>query len=79
MSILALDIAALFGQAFLVELIFNFPGLSKYGIQAMLNKDINVISAVVMILGLVFISVNIMIDVIVAFLDPRIRLMGRSA
>lgn len=78
-SVLGLDIAALFGNAFLVELIFNFSGLSKYGIQAMLNKDINVISAVVMILGLVFISVNIVIDIIVAFLDPRIRLMGRSA
>ena len=78
-SVLGLDIAALFGNAFLVELIFNFSGISKYGIQAMLNKDINVISAVVMILGLVFISVNIAIDIVVAFLDPRIRLMGRSA
>jgi len=78
-SVLGLDIAALFGNAFLVELIFNFSGISKYGIQAMLNKDINVISAVVMILGLVFISVNIVIDIVVAFLDPRIRLMGRSA
>jgi len=77
-SVMGLDIAALFGNAFLVELIFNFSGISKYGIQAMLNKDINVISAVVMILGLVFISVNIVIDIIVAFLDPRIRLMGRS-
>lgn len=78
-SVLGLDIAALFGNAFLVELIFNFSGLSKYGIQAMLNKDINVISAVVLILGLVFISVNIVIDIIVSFLDPRIRLVGRSA
>lgn len=77
-SILALDIAALFGQAFLVELIFNFPGLSKYGIQAMLNKDLNAISAVVLILGCVFIIVNIIIDIIIAILDPRIRLMGRS-
>jgi len=77
-SILALDIAALFGQAFLVELIFNFPGLSKYGIQAMLNKDLNAISAVVLILGCVFIIVNIIIEIIIAILDPRIRLMGRS-
>jgi len=77
-SILALDIAALFGQAFLVELIFNFPGLSKYGIQAMLNKDLNAISVVVLILGCVFIIVNIIIEIIIAVLDPRIRLMGRS-
>jgi len=75
-SILSLDIAALFGNAFLVEQIFNYPGLSRYGMQAMLNKDLNAISAVVMILGIVFILVNILIDIIVAYVDPRVRLMG---
>jgi peptide/nickel transport system permease protein len=44
--------------------------------QAMLNKDLNAISAVVMILGFVFILVNILIDIVVSYLDPRIRLMG---
>ena len=75
-SVLSLDIASLFGSAFLVEQLFNFPGLSKYGMQAMLNKDLNAISAVVMILGIVFIIVNILIDIVVAYLDPRVRLMG---
>ena len=76
-SVMALDIAALFGNAFLVELIFNYPGLSRYGIQAMLNKDLNAISAVIMVLGVVFVSVNIIIDIVVAYLDPRIGLAGR--
>ncbi len=75
-SILALDIAALFGNAFLVEQIFNYPGLSRYGMKAMLNKDLNAISAVIMILGIVFILVNILIDTIISRLDPRIRIMG---
>ena len=75
-SVLSLDIASLFGSAFLVEQLFNFPGLSRYGMQAMLNKDLNAISAVVMILGIVFIIVNILIDIVVAYLDPRVRLMG---
>jgi peptide/nickel transport system permease protein len=75
-SVLSLDIASLFGSAFLVEQLFNYPGLSKYGIQAMLNKDLNAISAVVMILGIVFIIVNILIDIVVTYLDPRVRLMG---
>lgn len=76
-TVLALDIAALFGNAFLVELIFNYPGMSKYGINAMVNKDLNAISAVVMVLGLIFITVNIIIDVLVTILDPRVKLMGR--
>jgi peptide/nickel transport system permease protein len=78
-SVMALDVAGLFGNAFLVENLFNYPGLSRYGIQAMLNKDLNAISAVVMVLGVVFLLVNIIIDIVVSYLDPRIRLMGGNA
>jgi len=78
-SILGLDIASTFSIAFLVELIFNWPGLARYGMQAMLHKDLNAISAVILVLGAVFITVNIIVDIIVAQLDPRIRLgAGRS-
>jgi len=73
-SILGLDFASLLANAFLVELIFNWPGFSRYGINVMLNKDLNAVAAVVMVLGVVFIVVNILVDLIVAWLDPRIRL-----
>jgi len=73
-SIMGLDFAGIVANAFLVELIFNWPGFSRYGINAMLNKDLNAIAAVVMILGLIFIIVNIIVDLVVAWLDPRIRL-----
>jgi peptide/nickel transport system permease protein len=73
-SILGLDIASTFSIAFLVELIFNWPGLARYGLTSMLHKDLNAISAVILVLGVVFILVNIVVDVVVAQLDPRIRL-----
>ncbi len=73
-SILGLDFAATMGNAFLVEMIFNWPGLSRYGINAMLRKDLNAIAAVILVLGVVFIIVNIIVDLVVARLDPRIRL-----
>jgi peptide/nickel transport system permease protein len=73
-SILALDFAATMGNAFLVEMIFVWPGLSRYGINAMLRKDLNAIAAVILVLGVVFILVNIIVDLVVARLDPRIRL-----
>jgi peptide/nickel transport system permease protein len=76
-SILGLDIAATISVAFLVELIFNWPGLGRYGMTAMLHKDLNAISAVILIFGAIFILANIVVDLIVAYLDPRIRL--RSA
>jgi peptide/nickel transport system permease protein len=73
-SVMGLDFAALLGNAFLVELIFGWPGISRYGVNAMLNKDLNAISAVILIFGTVFVVVNIIVDLIIAFLDPRMRL-----
>ena len=78
-SILGLDFAATMGNAFLVEMIFIWPGLSRYGINAMLRKDLNAIAAVILVLGVVFILVNIIVDLVVVRLDPRIRLApGRA-
>jgi peptide/nickel transport system permease protein len=76
-SIFGLDFAANLSNAFLVELIFVWPGISRYGVNAMLRKDLNAISAVILILGITFITVNIIVDLVVRGLDPRIRL--RSA
>ena len=75
-SVMGMDIAATIGNAFLVELIFNWPGISRYGINAMLYKDLNAISGTVLIIGLVFVLTNIAVDIIVTFLDPSIRLGG---
>ncbi len=73
-SVMGLDLAALMGNAFLVEKIFNWPGLSRYGINAMMTKDLNAISAVIIIIGLIYLVVNIVVDIVIAALDPRIRL-----
>jgi len=78
-SILGLDIAATMGQAFLLELIFLWPGISRYGVKAMLHKDLNSITAVVLALGLVFVTVNILVDLTVGALDPRIRLAAQRS
>jgi len=73
-TVMGLDFSALLGQAFLVEKIFNWPGISRYGINAMLNKDLNAICAVVLIIGFIYFLVNMVVDLIIAALDPRIRM-----
>ncbi len=78
-SIMGLDFAATIGNAFLIEVIFHWPGISRYGVQAMLHKDLNSITAVVLILGLVFVIVNICVDLIIGALDPRIRLAAQRS
>ena len=73
-SLIGLEFASSFANAFLVEMIFNWPGLSRYGISAMMSKDLSAISAVIIVVGSIFVVVNIIVDIIIAFLDPRIRL-----
>jgi len=73
-SILGLEFGALMGNAFLVETIFNWPGLSRYGMTAILQKDLNAMSAVVLVFGIGFIIANIIVDLIVNWIDPTIRL-----
>ncbi|MDJ0270491.1 MAG: ABC transporter permease [Aigarchaeota archaeon] len=72
-TIMTLDMASTLGNAFLVELIFNWPGLSRYGITAMLRKDLNAIVGVVLVIGLAYTIASIIIDLLVSYLDPRVR------
>ncbi len=75
-SVLGLSLGRVIQTSFLVELIFNWPGIARYGMRAMLNKDLNAISGVILVTGLGFAAVNVIVDLIVANLDPRIRLGG---
>jgi peptide/nickel transport system permease protein len=77
-TVMGLDIAALMANAFLVERVFDWPGFSKLGVTFMLNKDLNGIVAMVLVIGVIYAIANIVVDIIVAYLDPRIRLMERG-
>ena len=75
-SCMGMDVASLMSNAFLIEVIFAWPGISKYGMTGMLAKDLNAISGVILIFGAIFVVVNIIVDIVVVYLDPRIRLGG---
>jgi peptide/nickel transport system permease protein len=77
-SIMGLDIAFIIANAFLVELVFMWPGFARYAVTVMLNKDLNAIVAVVLVIGIAFAVVNVLVDIVVSFLDPRIRLRGKG-
>jgi peptide/nickel transport system permease protein len=79
MTILGLEFASLIGGAFVVELIFSWPGMAAYGIRAITQKDLNAIMGVVMVSGAFFVTVNLVIDLLVGVVDPRVRIRGRRA
>jgi peptide/nickel transport system permease protein len=74
LTVLGLDFAALLGNAFPIELVFTWPGIARYGTEAMLQKDLNAVTAVVLIIGVMFVTMNILVDLAASYINPRIRL-----
>ena len=79
LTILGLEFASLLGNAFLVEMVFGWPGMAAYGVRAILHKDFNAIMGVVMVTGAFFVLVNLVIDILLGYFDPRIRIRGARA
>ena len=79
LTIIGLDFAAMLGNAFLVESVFAWPGLSRYGVSVILRKDLNAIIGTVLIISATFLIVNLIVDLMIAFLNPRIRHSQRGS
>lgn len=62
----------LLGGSFLVETVFAWPGLGRYGVRAVLASDLNAVVAVGLILGLVYAFTNLVVDLLYGYLDPRV-------
>lgn len=61
------------GGAVLVETVFSWPGIGRLLVEAIKLKDTPIVTAIVLILAALFTVINLIIDVLYAFLDPRIR------
>jgi len=71
---ISLDLGNLLSGAIITEAVFAYPGLGRLVVEAVINKDIPMIQAVVFVVGAIFVVVNIVTDLFYVVLDPRIRL-----
>jgi peptide/nickel transport system permease protein len=78
-TILGLEFASLLGNAFLVEMVFSLPGMASYGVRAILQNDFNAVMGTVLVTGLFFVIVNLLVDLLLGIIDPRVRLRGAGA
>ncbi len=74
LTILGLIYASLLGNAFLIELVFSWGGLASYGINAVLQNDFNAVVGVTMTIGVAFVIINFVVDLVLDRVDPRRRL-----
>jgi ABC-type dipeptide/oligopeptide/nickel transport system permease component len=72
-TVIGLQFAKLLGGAILTEMVFSWPGIGRLLISAISNRDYPMIQGVVFFISFAFISVNIIVDLFYAYLDPRIR------
>ena len=68
-----LDIGILLGGAILTETVFNIPGVGRFAYDSIVNSDLPAIQGTVLFGAFFIIAANIVVDVVYAFLDPRVR------
>ena len=72
-AVISLDVGYLLGGIIVVEEIFAWPGLGRLLIYALENRDLPVIQAITLLLATVYALSNLLSDIIIAILDPRVR------
>lgn len=71
-TVIGLQLGSLLGGAMLTETVFAWPGIGKYVVDCILKSDFPVVQGAVLLIGVIFIVINLVVDVIYAYLDPRI-------
>jgi ABC-type dipeptide/oligopeptide/nickel transport system permease component len=73
-TIVGLELGTLLGGAVITETIFAWPGVGRLSVQAIYNRDYPLVQASVFVLASIFVLVNLVVDLVYTYLDPRIRL-----
>jgi peptide/nickel transport system permease protein len=72
-TMFGLDLGILFGGAILIEAVFNIPGIGRLAYDAIQKSDLPTVQGTVLIGALAIVLMNLLVDVVYAFLDPRVR------
>jgi peptide/nickel transport system permease protein len=73
LTVVGLELGSLLGGAVVTETIFSWPGLGQLTVQAIGGRDYQMVQGVVLLLATIFVLLNLLVDVLYAVLDPRIR------
>lgn len=71
-TVMGLQFGTLLGGAVLTETVFSWPGIGRLMVDSILNRDYPVVQGAVLMLAVLFVLINLVVDIIYAFLDPRI-------
>jgi ABC-type dipeptide/oligopeptide/nickel transport system permease component len=72
-TVVGLQLGALFGGAVITESIFAWPGVGRLALQAINARDYPLVQAAVLVISVVYVFLNLAVDLLYVYLDPRIR------
>jgi peptide/nickel transport system permease protein len=72
-TVIGIQVGAIIGSTFVVETIFLWPGVGQLAVSSILAKDYPTVQGIVLLSALVYMGVNLLVDICYAVLDPRIR------
>ena len=73
-TIVGLQFGALLGGAVLTETVFGLPGVGKFLVESIFARDYPVVQGFTLSIAMIFVFVNLLVDISYAYLDPRVRL-----
>lgn len=74
-----MHVGELIGGTLVIETIFAWPGLGRFAVSAVYNRDFPVLQCFTLLMTGLFVLCNLVVDVLYAWLDPRTRLEGAQA
>ena len=74
-TVIGLQVGSLLGGAVLTETVFSWPGIGSYVVEGVMASDYPRVQGAVLLIGTIFVMVNLMVDVLYSYRDPRIKHM----
>ena len=73
LTVLVLTYAGLLEGAVITETVFSWPGIGQYLTASLLNADMNAVLGATLVVGLIYVGLNLVSDILYRLLDPRVR------
>ncbi len=77
LTIIGIQFGSLLGGAVLTEFVFAWPGIGRLLVDSIFSRDFPVVQGIIIVFALLFIIVNLVVDVLYSYVNPRIRLGGQ--
>jgi len=72
-TILGLNLGSLLSGSVLTEVVFAYPGIGRLVVDAIFDRDYALVQGAILVIALIYVMVNLLVDMLYAFVDPRIR------